>query len=121
IESTPGEVGKWFATAKTLRQFDLALSLAQRSLVDPKTLVRAARDQVASRPGFALEIALLALYWMAQGHGRDLSAADVLDARQHARAAAERLGNEEQVDGRIAQAVQGTSVSATSIRHILGL
>lgn len=121
IESTPGEVGKWFATAKTLKQFDLALSLAQRSPVDPKTLVRGARDQVASRPGFALEVALLALYGMAQGHGRDLSATDVLDARLHARAAAERLGNGEQVDGRIAQAVQGTSVSATSIRHILGL
>jgi hypothetical protein len=44
IASTPGQEGKWFAAAKTLKQYDLALALAQRSAVDPKTLVRAARD-----------------------------------------------------------------------------
>ncbi|MBC7378447.1 MAG: hypothetical protein H7346_13580, partial [Burkholderiaceae bacterium] len=43
IASAPGEEGKWFATAKTLKQFDLAIALASRSPVDPKTLVRVAR------------------------------------------------------------------------------
>lgn len=28
IETTPGEEGKWFATAKTLKRFDLAVRLA---------------------------------------------------------------------------------------------
>lgn len=32
----------------------LALALARRATVDPKTLVRAARDHVKSRPAFAL-------------------------------------------------------------------
>ena len=49
IASTPGEEGKWFATAKTLKQCDLALALARRSPVDPKTLVRAARDHLKSQ------------------------------------------------------------------------
>jgi len=49
IASTPGEEGKWFATAKTLKQYDLALALARRSPVDPKTLVRAARDHLKSQ------------------------------------------------------------------------
>lgn len=119
IRSTPGETGKWFATAKTLKQFDLALSLAQGSPVDPKTLVRAARDHVNSKPAFALEVALLALHWMARGHGYDITATDVLDARTHAGAAAERLGIAGDLQARIAQAVEGSSVSATEIQLIL--
>jgi hypothetical protein len=69
IASTRGEEGKWFATAKTLKRFDLALALARRSPGDPKTLVRTARDHVKTEPGFAFEIALAALHWMAGGVG----------------------------------------------------
>ena len=39
IESTPGNEGQWFATAKTVKRFDLALALAQRSPCDPNTLI----------------------------------------------------------------------------------
>jgi len=62
IASTPGEEGKWFASAKTLTQYDLALALARRAPVDPKMLVRAARDHVKNQPATALEVALMALY-----------------------------------------------------------
>lgn len=119
IRSTPGETGKWFATAETLKQFDLALSLARRSSVDPKTLVRAARDHVASRPDFAQEVALLALHWMARGYAHEITAADVLDARTHARAAAERLGGSSDLDARIVQAVEGGSASAIEVQRLL--
>ena len=51
IVSTPGEEGRWFATAKTLKQYDLALALARRAPVDPKTLVRAARDHAVAAAG----------------------------------------------------------------------
>lgn len=44
IELTPGEEGKWFATAKSLGLLALALRLAYKSPCDPKTLNRAARD-----------------------------------------------------------------------------
>lgn len=43
MAATPGEEGKWFATAKTLKRFDLAMQLAWKSPCDPKTLTRAAR------------------------------------------------------------------------------
>ena len=49
VASTPGEPGKWFATAKTLKLFDLATTLAWASPCDSKTLVRAARDHLATR------------------------------------------------------------------------
>jgi hypothetical protein len=121
IASTPGEEGKWFATAKTLKQYDLALALARRSSVDPRTLVRAARDHVRSQPGFALEVSLLALHWMASGVGYELTAPDVRDARDHAVAAAEVLGLGATAGARIAQQVSGSGASTLWVRQCLGL
>ena len=121
IASTPGEEGKWFATVKTLKQYDLAIGLAQRAPVDPKTLVRASRDHVKSRPAFALEVALAALQWMASGVGYELTGADVCGARDHALAAAETLGLGTVASARIAESVAGHGASARWVRQCLGL
>jgi hypothetical protein len=121
IASTPGEEGKWFATAKTLKQYDRALALAQRAPVDPKTLVRAARDHVKSEPVFALEVALSALYWMARGEGYELTGADVGAARGHAVAAAETLGLGAMVGEGIADSVTGAGPAARWVRQCLGI
>lgn len=121
IASTPGEEGKWFATAKTLKQYDLALALARRAPVDPKTLVRAARDHVKNQPVFALEVALMALYWMALGEGYELTGADVGAARDHAVAAAGTHGSGAHVSERIAANVAGDGTAARWVRQCLGI
>ena len=121
IASTPGEEGKWFATAKTLKQYDLALALARRAPVDPKTLVRAARDHVKSRPAFASEVALAALYWMARGEGHELTGADVCAARDHAVVAAEALGVGATVSEQVAARVAGDGLAAVWVRKCLGI
>jgi len=121
MASTPGQEGKWFATAKTLKQYDLALALARRAPVDPKTLVRAARDHVKNQPAFALEVALMALYWMARGEGYELTSVDVGAARDYAIAAAETLGTETHFSERIAASVAGDGVAARWVRQCLGL
>jgi hypothetical protein len=51
IETTPGEEGKWFATAKLPGLLPLALRLAYLSPCDPRTLNRAARDYIEKEPG----------------------------------------------------------------------
>lgn len=121
IASTPGAEGKWFATAKTLKQYDLALALARCSPVDPKTLNRAARDHVRSRPAFALEVAISALRWIAAGEGYELTVADVRSARDYALAAAELLGVAPMTRARIAETVAGHEASARWVRQGLGL
>ena len=121
VASTPGEEGKWFATAKTLKQYDLDLALARSAPVDPKTLVRAARDHVKSQPAFALEVALMALNWMARGEGYDLTSADIDAARSHAEAAAAALGPDAHVAERIASNVAGEGAAARWVRQCLGL
>ena len=60
LATTPGEEGKWFATAREVKHFDLALELADRSHCDPKTLTRAAGDYLDSAPTLALGSAMAA-------------------------------------------------------------
>ena len=80
IASTPGEPGKWFATAKTLKLFDRATQLAWASPCDPKTLTRSARDHLTRQPEFAMHAALAALHWMSMGHGYELTGFDAHEA-----------------------------------------
>ena len=96
IGTTPGEEGKWFATAKSLGLLPLAVELAYRSPCDPRTLNRAARDFREKDPTFALGVALASLQWMSQGHGYEITPSDVLAACEYALQAAEALGQREQ-------------------------
>jgi hypothetical protein len=96
VDSTPGEEGKWFATAKSMKLFDEAIDLANRSPCNPQTLVRAARDTQESHPAFAMKAGVIALRWMLAGYGYELTGADVLDAFRHMFNAAERIGQKDQ-------------------------
>jgi hypothetical protein len=80
VNASPGEAGKWFATAKTLKLFDQATRLAWASPCDHKTLCRAARDHLNSQPEFAMQCALAALHWISLGHGYEPTGLDVQDA-----------------------------------------
>jgi len=97
IRTTPGEEGKWFATAKALELFDLALELANQSPCDPKTLTRAARDYLDSEPVFALGAAMAALRWLSDGWGYEVTGIDVLEAYNRAMDAATRLNKVDDV------------------------
>jgi hypothetical protein len=121
IGTTPGEEGKWFATAKTLKRFDLAMQLAWESPCDPKTLIRAARDNAGKNPSFAAEVALAALHWICQGRGYELTALDVQMAYQLACEAGHRLGQSERVALRIRTVLQPTSGEVRWVREILNL
>ncbi len=90
IKATPGEEGKWFATAKDLKLYELALQLADQSPCEPKTLIRAARDFLESEPEFALGSALAALSWLNEGWGYEATGIDVIDAYDLALKAADR-------------------------------
>jgi hypothetical protein len=91
IKTTPGEEGKWFATAKDLKLYEFALQLADQSPCEPKTLTRAARDFLESEPEFALGAALAALRWLNEGWGYEVAAIDVIDAYDLALQAADRI------------------------------
>jgi hypothetical protein len=116
IAATPGDEGKWFATAKELELFDLALELANRTHCDPKTLTRAARDYLDMEPAFALGCAMAALHWLSQGWGYEVTSTDVVEAYDRALDAASRLNKVDAVKDRIRQLVE--SNESASVRFV---
>ncbi len=106
IATTPGEEGKWFAAAKDLKLYDLALDLANRTACDPKTLTRAARDHLDQEPQFALGCAMTALRWLCAGWGYEVTSIDVVEAYDRAMDAASRLNNTGSVNDQIRQLVE---------------
>ena len=94
ITNTPGEEGKWFATAKTLGLLDIAADLARSSPVDIATLNRAARDFLQTQPEFALKAALASLHWLCAGQFYEITGTDVHSALMFAFEASAKLGNQ---------------------------
>ncbi len=113
IATTPGQEGKWFATAKNIELYDLALEIVSKSPCEPKTLTRAARDYVDSEPEFALGSAMAALRWLCEGWGYEVTSVDVLEAYDRAMDAATKLDNINEVTDRIRQLLESTDSSAT--------
>jgi hypothetical protein len=118
IASTPGQEGKWFATAKTLGHFDLAAELANQSPVNIGTLNRAARDFVDKEPAFALDSALACLKWLAAGEFYEITSVDVRDAVRSALKAAETVGRREDVLRRITALAEDSRADAFVREHI---
>ncbi len=116
IATTPGEEGKWFATAKELKLYDLAIELANQSQCDPKTLTRAARGYLDAEPAFALGAAMAALHWLSQGWGYEVTSLDVIEAYDRALDAAFRLNKVDAVKGQIWQLVE--SNGSASVRFV---
>lgn len=120
IESTPGEEGKWFATAKSLGMLPLALKLAHQSPCEPKTLNRAARDFLDKEPKFALGVAMASLHWLSQGWGYEVTGIDVRSAFDYAIRAAEKLGLEEQVRRDINKTIDQDRSPGMFLKDVLG-
>ncbi|MBI2219302.1 MAG: hypothetical protein HYU51_18645 [Candidatus Rokubacteria bacterium] len=120
VATTPGDEGKWFATAKEVGLFDEAIRLANLTPCDPRTLARAARDFAGERAEFAVEAGLAALRWLVDGYGYEITSADVWDAYTNTMNAAEKLGRAGEVRGRIRTLVAEETFGERFVRRILG-
>lgn len=120
VATTPGEEGKWFATAKDVGLLDEAILLANHSPCDPRTLARAARDFGARRPEFAVEAGLAALRWLVEGYGYEITGADVWAAYAATTKAAEAAGRAGEVREQIRTLVANDTSGEGFVRRILG-
>ncbi len=111
IASTPGDEGKWFATAKSLADFELATSLAYASPVNIGTLNRAARDFLEKKPDFSLDVALASLKWLAAGQYYEITGLDVYDSVRYALDASGRVGCREETLQRIKSLLSNLTIS----------
>jgi hypothetical protein len=119
IAQSPGDEGKWFATAKELGLYEVALKLAGQSSCDPKTLARAARDFADRQPAFAHGAGLAALHWFTRGHGYEITALDVWGVYHSTLKAANHLGTLDDSKTRIKELVDQEAAGGF-VRQILG-
>jgi hypothetical protein len=120
VKTTPGDEGKWFAAAKDAGLYDDALALAARTPCDPRTLSRAARDYADAQPAFAVGAGLLALYWLVQGYGYEITSADVWDAYRATLSAGERQGSAADVRERVRKMVAAEGPGDHFVTKVLG-
>jgi len=119
IAASPGQEGRWFATARSLRFYNLAAEIAQRAPCDPRTLNRAAAERLSHDPSFAYDVAVASLRWIAGGHGHLIDGADVFDAYDIALEAARRLERVPLLREQISMICGGLGASAEWIRQLL--
>jgi hypothetical protein len=119
VRTTPGEEGKWFAAAREAGLYDEALTLASLTPCDPRTLTRAARDLDEEQPAFSVAAGLLALHWLVEGYGYDITGGDVWAAYSSTVRAAEKAGLVAETRERIKRLVAGESPGGF-VRRILG-
>lgn len=120
MKTTPGEEGKWFAAAKDAGLYDEALALAGRTPCDPRTLTRAARDDAETEPAFAVGAGLLALHWLVQGYGYEITGADVRAAYDATMKAAEQQGSAPETRERIRTMLVGETFGERFVTKVLG-
>jgi hypothetical protein len=119
VASTPGDDGKWFAAAKDAGLLDAAIALAKKTPTDPRTLARAARDHVATAPDFAIEAGVVALDWIAQGYGYEITSADVWAAYAPAKEAADRRGTGADFRARVRSIIAAYTRGEAFVGHVL--
>jgi len=120
VRLTPGDEGKWFAAAKDARLFDEAIALANRTPCDPKTLTRAARDFAETNPAFAVEAGLAALHWLIQGHGYEITGADVWAAYSHTIKAAGNVDGGHDIRSRVVALIDSAGARGGFVASIIG-
>lgn len=118
--TTPGEEGKWFAAAKSVSLYEEALALAAQSPGDPRTLTRAARDFSEKEPRFALGAGLLALHWLVEGYGYEITGDDVKAAYDWTMKAAMQHGSTAEVEEKIRRIVAAETFGERFVSKILG-
>jgi hypothetical protein len=94
-------------------------SPATGAVGDPRTLARAARDHVATARAFAVETGLVALDWIAQGYGYEITTADVWAAYLPAKEAADRLGAGAELRARVRAIIAAYTRGENFVRHAL--
>jgi hypothetical protein len=119
VKTTPGEEGKWFAAAKDAGLYDEAIALAKSTPCNPTTLSRAARDFAQKKPDFAVEAGLVAIHWLVQGYGYEVTGAEIWEAYRATLAAAEQNDSTPETRHRIRETIAAGGAGAKLVAKTL--
>jgi hypothetical protein len=117
--ASPGQEGRWFATAVSLRFYALAAEIAGRTPCDPRTLVRAGTQRLEADPEFAGEVAIAAIASICGGYGVEITGEDVFAAYDLAHDAALRTGGHARLQAQVAALCDQPHPAAQWVHELL--
>jgi hypothetical protein len=93
--------------------------LAKKAPCDPRTLTRAARDEAAKHPEFAVEAGIAALRWLCEGYGYEITSADIRDAYRYAMEAAKNANSSRETAARIRKLIASQTSGDRLVARVL--
>jgi hypothetical protein len=120
VASQPGAEGKWFAAAKDVGLYSVAIDLVTHSPTDPRTLIRAAKEFAETEPPFAVAAGLAALRWIFAGHGYEITDTEIQDAYQATITASSNAGiDSHQINVDVRKLLDEHPASRHYMHHVL--
>lgn len=106
INADIGNERRYFAAARKIGMIDLAIELAEKYDVEPKTLITACKDYLEKDVHLSLKFGLLALQKYADGSGYEPEYSDIKKCYEFVCEASERAGKQDDVSKQIELMVQ---------------
>ncbi|MDO5576333.1 MAG: hypothetical protein Q4F84_04585, partial [Fibrobacter sp.] len=117
IDYDEGNEKRYFAAARKIGMIDLAIEIAEKYDVEPKTLTTACKDYIAKEPNLSLQFGLMALERYANGFGYEPEFGDIRKCYELILIAAQKAGKEKE----IAEQIKFFVDNDNSKNHILTL
>ena len=117
IDADPCNERRYFAAARKIGMIELAVEIAEKYDVEPKTLTTACKDYIEKDPDLSLRFGLLALIRYAEGRGYEPEYADVQKCYDFVLKAAENAGKKEEV----AEQIKAIVDNDKSVRQLVAL
>jgi hypothetical protein len=103
IDADPGNERRYFAAARKIGMVSLALEIAEKHNVEPKTLTTACKDYLEKDVELSLRFGCMALQRYADGYGYEPELPDVLRCYEFVCMAAERAGKRDEINRKLQQ------------------
>jgi hypothetical protein len=115
LEADSGNERRYFAAARKIGMIKLALEIAEKYDVEPKTLTTACKDYLEKDPELSLKFGLMALQRYADGYGYEPEYTDVQKCYDYIQLAAESTDKKNEISSKIENMVQNDK----SIRRLV--
>jgi hypothetical protein len=117
LDADRGNEGRYFAAARKIGMIELAIEIAEKHNVEPKTLITACKDYFEKDPGISVKFGLIALQRYADGYGYEPEYSDVKKCYDFLIKASEKTGQVENISAM----VKIMAVNDKSIRKLVSL
>jgi hypothetical protein len=103
IDADPGNERRYFAAARKIGMVSLALEIAEKHNVEPKTLTTACKDYLEKDVELSLRFGCMALQRYADGYGYEPELPDIRRCYEFVCMAAERAGKRDEINRKLQQ------------------